>query len=188
MIADSIGWRWCFLLQVPVSAIALGVGFFVVANQAEVDSDNLWKGIWAKVDISGSLLLVTALSVQLLALSLGGNELPWSSPWVIGALVGSFVLLGLFIWVEARTSSIPIIPLRMFSTRLSISVQLANLCGGIAAYAVRLSGPNTHLLLLLTFDSTSSCSRSSSRSSCWTLQLKLEVDSRSHHLLRRSAA
>lgn len=27
-IADTIGWRWCFLLQVPVSIIALALGYF----------------------------------------------------------------------------------------------------------------------------------------------------------------
>ena len=140
LIADTIGWRWCFLLQVPVSVIAFGVGCIVVANQSRMEDDNsdgLLKGIWAKIDISGSLLLVIALSGQLLALSLGGNELPWDSPWVICSLVGSFVLLGIFVLVESKTSAIPLIPLRMLSGRLSISVQVANFFGGMAAYAVR---------------------------------------------------
>lgn len=120
-----------------MSAVALVVGYFVVANQTRTDeSDGLLKDMWHKVDFSGALLLVTALSVQLVGLSLGGNELPWSSPWVIGSLVGSVVLLAVFVWVEARTNAIPIIPLRMLSGRLSISVQIANMCGGIAAYAV----------------------------------------------------
>ena len=94
------------------------------------------KDVFAKIDLAGAFVLVIALSVQLLALSLGGNELPWSSGWVIGPLVGSFVLLGVFVLIEAKTSAIPIIPLRMLSGRLSISVQLANMCAGMAAYAV----------------------------------------------------
>ncbi len=65
-----------------------------------------FRNIWAKVDFSGALLLVVAISVQLVGLSLQeGNELPWSSPWVVGSLVGSFVLLGLFLVVEARTTA-----------------------------------------------------------------------------------
>lgn len=137
LIADTIGWRWCFILQVPISMIALGVGWLMVANQQRLDdSAGRLKGMWAKIDFSGSLLLVTALSAQLLGLSLGGNEVPWSSGWVIGSLVGSVVLLALFVWTEARTSAIPIIPLRMLSGWLSISVQVANLLGGLAAYAV----------------------------------------------------
>lgn len=137
LIADTIGWRWCFLLQVPISVVAFVVGYFVVADQTNTDeSSGRLKDMWAKVDFAGSFILVTALSIQLLALSLGGNELPWSSPWVIGSLAGSFVLLALFVVVEAKTSAIPIIPLRMLSGRLSISVQLANMFGGLSAYAV----------------------------------------------------
>ena len=138
LIADYIGWRWCFLLQVPVSVIGLILGWLVISNQQRMDaSDGLLKGMWAKIDFSGALLLVTGLSIQLLGLSLGGNELPWSSGWVIGSLIGSFLLLGFFILVESKTSAIPIIPLRMLSNRLSVSVQLANLFAGLAAYAVR---------------------------------------------------
>ena len=137
VIADSIGWRWCFLLQVPISIIGLGLGWLVVANQPRTsDSDGLLKGMWAKIDFSGAILLVTALSVQLVGLSLGGNELPWSNGWVIGSIVGSFVLLGIFIRVESKTSAIPIIPLRMLSNKLSVLVHLSNVCSGLAAYAV----------------------------------------------------
>ena len=138
LIADIIGWRWCFLLQVPVSVFALGVGWLAISNQHRMDeTDVLVRNMWAKIDFSGAFLLVTALSMQLLGLSLGGNELPWSNGWVIGSLVGSVVLLAVFVWVEARTLAIPIIPLRMLQGRLSISIQSANFFGGLAAYAVR---------------------------------------------------
>ncbi|KAI1387858.1 major facilitator superfamily domain-containing protein [Hypoxylon trugodes] len=135
-IADTIGWRWCFLLQVPVSVIALFFGYIVIKNQR----DNLGgisnlKETWRIVDFSGSLLLVVAISIQLVGLSLGGNELPWSSLWVIMSLVGSVLLFGLFLRVEAKTTAIPVIPLRMLKGRLPIFIQLANVCAGISAYA-----------------------------------------------------
>ncbi|KAK3048080.1 hypothetical protein LTR09_010596 [Extremus antarcticus] len=150
LIADTIGWRWCFTLQVPISVLGLVVGYFVVADQTRRDdSDGLLKGTWEKVDISGALILVTALSTQLVGLSLGGNELPWSSGWVIGSLIGSVALLGLFFWVEARTRAMPIIPLRMLSGRLSISVQTANLCAGLAAYAYLFMLPLFFQVILL---------------------------------------
>jgi MFS family permease len=137
VLADTVGWRWCFLLQVPISILGFVVGLFVVSDQDRLDdSDGALKDVWEKVDITGALLLVTSLSMQLVGLSLGGNELPWSSGWVIGSLVGSVVLLGIFGWVESRTTAMPIIPLRMLSGRLPVSVQTANLCAGLAAYAV----------------------------------------------------
>jgi MFS family permease len=136
-IADHIGWRWCFLLQVPVSVLAFGVGCFVIKNPPITFSiGDGFGAVWKKVDVSGSLLLVAAVSVQLVGLSLGGNELPWSSPWVIVILLASIVLFALFFWVEANTAAIPVIPLRLLKGRLPIATQLTNLCAGMAAYGV----------------------------------------------------
>ncbi|KAK9418726.1 putative Major facilitator superfamily domain-containing protein [Seiridium unicorne] len=134
-IADSIGWRWCFLLQVPVSIIALVLGYLVVKNPETSWRGSTLRDMWRVVDISGSLLLVTAISVQLIGLSLGGNELPWSSPWVILSLVGSIVLLALFLVVEAKTKAIPVIPLRMLKGWLPSLTEATNVCVGLSAYA-----------------------------------------------------
>ncbi|KAI0888113.1 MFS general substrate transporter [Annulohypoxylon maeteangense] len=135
-IADTIGWRWCFILQVPISAIALFFGYIVIKNQtSDFSRGSSLKETWRIVDFSGSFILVTAISIQLVGLSLGGNELPWSSPWVIVSLVASVILFGLFLRVEAKTTAIPIIPLRMLKGRLPLFTQLANVCAGISAYA-----------------------------------------------------
>ncbi len=136
-IADSIGWRWCFLLQVPISIFALFVGALVVKNPEGVFGAGLsFKDTWARVDFTGALILVVAISLQLVGLSLGGNELPWSSPWVVGSLVVSCALLGLFLVVEAKTRAIPVIPLRLLHGKLPGLIQFANICVGLSAYAV----------------------------------------------------
>lgn len=138
-IADKIGWRWCFLLQVPISVSALAIGILAVQNQPGGGVASLEAGlgaVWKRIDFSGAVVLVLAVSVQLVGLSLGGNELPWSSPWVIGALVTSFVLMAVFLIIESRTAAIPIIPLRMLKGRLPIATQIANICAGFAAFGV----------------------------------------------------
>lgn len=152
LIADTIGWRWCFYLQVPISVVALVVGALVIVNPPSRASatDGTSQSLWKRVDFSGSLLLILGLSLQLLGLSLGGNELPWSSVWVILSLVGSCVLLALFFVVEARTSALPIIPLRMLRGTLPLSVQLANVCVGLSAYAVSILLPRSSLTNVLT--------------------------------------
>lgn len=132
-ISDSIGWRWIFAIQVPISIIALAVGYFVVKNPLELHPT--WKEIRKKVDFSGSLVLVVAISIQLVGLSLGGNDLPWSNGWVIASLVASIVLLALFFWIEATTTAIPIIPLGQLVGRNPVAVQIANISAGTAAYA-----------------------------------------------------
>ncbi|KAK0739469.1 major facilitator superfamily domain-containing protein [Apiosordaria backusii] len=114
-IADGIGWRWCFLLQVPISAFALFVGALVIKNpEGGFELGQGFRDIWAKVDFSGALLLVLAISIQLVGLSLGGNELPWGVP---------------------GTRAIPIIPLRLIKGKFPILVEFANICVGLSAYA-----------------------------------------------------
>ena len=177
-IADTISWRWCFLLQVPISVLALVVGFVTVKNQPSgLALDQGIRPALKKVDFLGSFVLVIAISVQLVGLSIGGNELPWASPWVITALVSSFVLLALFLVIEAKTSATPIIPLRMFCGRLPIATQTANVCAGLSAYGVR-STPSwqTQRLLFLMFSSFSSCFLSSSKSSSVILHPLPEQD------------
>ncbi|KAI0128573.1 major facilitator superfamily domain-containing protein [Xylariales sp. AK1849] len=134
-IADTIGWRWCFTLQVPVSVVALFLGYLVIGDPQSKLHRSGFRETWRVVDFSGALLLVTAISVQLVGLSLGGNELPWGSPEVVCCLVGSVVLLALFLLVEARTSAIPVIPLRMLRGRLPVVTQITNVCLGLCSYA-----------------------------------------------------
>ncbi|KAF5619342.1 multidrug resistance protein fnx1 [Fusarium sp. NRRL 52700] len=136
-IADHIGWRWCFLFQVPISVLALVIGALVVSDQSGgLSLDGNLGTVWHRVDFSESLLLVVAISVQLVGLSMGGNGLSWVSTWVIGALIGSVFLFGLFLFIDETMSAIPVIPLRLLQGRLPTATQCANVCPGMAAYGV----------------------------------------------------
>lgn len=140
VIAEGIGWRWCFLLQVPVSSLALLVGYVALENPVHslislAPGPGLWSG-FRYLDISGASVLVLALVVQLVGLSFGGNEFEWSSLPVIGSLALSVVLIALFVVIEARTKAIPVIPLRLLCGWQPVAVQLSNLFSGMASYAV----------------------------------------------------
>ncbi|KAK4138388.1 MFS general substrate transporter [Trichocladium antarcticum] len=149
-IADSIGWRWCFHLQVPISIFALFVGAMVIKNpEGGFGLGRSFQDTWAKVDFAGALLLVVAISAQLVGLSLGGNELPWSSPWVVGSLFGSTLLFGVFFVVEAKTRAIPIIPLRLLHGKLPGLIQCCNICVGLSAYAYLFNLPLFFQVVLL---------------------------------------
>ncbi|KAF2666184.1 MFS general substrate transporter [Microthyrium microscopicum] len=136
-IADSIGWRWCFLSQVPIAVMGLVLGVLYVPDPAggleHLPSTN--GSLLSRVDVSGAFLLVIGISIQLVALSLGGNELPWSSPWVVGCLFGSTLILIVFAWVESKVAAIPIIPPRMVAGKFPFLIQTANNFQGLSAYA-----------------------------------------------------
>lgn len=145
LIADTIGWRWCFLFQVPISLFALVFGYYAVkghkpqdlivrGNVVQVES----KSIWRQIDLSGAILLVLGLAAQLAGLSMGGNDFDWISWQVIVSLCLSVVFLVGFVIVETRTRAIPIMPVSMFKGGLAISNITSNVCSGMAAYGVSL--------------------------------------------------
>ncbi|OJJ97759.1 hypothetical protein ASPACDRAFT_32269 [Aspergillus aculeatus ATCC 16872] len=137
-IVDSVGWRWCFLSQVPVGLLALLTGHLVLQLPAPtryLEEGHGFRTIWRLVDISGACALILGLSTQLVGLSLGGNELPWTNVWVIISLVASVAFLAVFILIEGRTSAVPLIPPRMLKGVLPVATQVANVCVGMAAYA-----------------------------------------------------
>ncbi|KAB8070545.1 major facilitator superfamily domain-containing protein [Aspergillus leporis] len=151
-IVDTIGWRWCFLMQVPVGLLALVTGHLVIHLPRKIDFNESGQGfraIWKRVDISGACVLILGLSSQLVGLSLGGNELPWSNTWVTMSLVASVVLLGAFMFIETKTSAIPLIPPRMLRGLLPIATQVSNVCVGMAAYAFLFTLPLLFQVILM---------------------------------------
>ncbi len=140
VIAESVGWRYCFGLQVPVSCLALVVGCFVLEDPPCIvsleDPKHPFLSALKRLDLSGAIVLVLGLGAQLLGLSLGGNEFPWDSAVVVGSLVGSVVLLAVFVGIEATTKALPMIPLRMLQGWQPSAVQLTNVFSGMASYAV----------------------------------------------------
>ncbi|KAJ5528303.1 hypothetical protein N7513_012462 [Penicillium frequentans] len=149
-IVDTIGWRWCFLVQVPVSLTVLVLGHFVLKFPAKSKSPVPGQpGLWHQIDFLGSFLLVLALSTQLAGLSFGGNELPWTSVWVILPLVASVAFLAAFVAVEAKTKAVPLIPLKMLRGLHPVSTQIANVCVGMSAYAFLFTLPLLFQVILL---------------------------------------
>lgn len=137
VIADTIGWRWCFLCQVPISLAGLVVAYFVIEDPPTEGADEGGqRSVWRRIDLSGAVLLVLGLSVQLAALSLGGNQYPWSDSLVIFCLVASAVVLALFVLVELRTRALPVMPMYMLRGKVVISNMISNVLVGMSSYAV----------------------------------------------------
>jgi MFS family permease len=104
-IAEKIGWRFCFLAQVPISSVGLVFGYFYIQNQKELKSQK----VLTNIDLEGAFLLVTGLTFQLLSL--------YTTSWTSYTLsVSSFIILYRFYKVEVTTTRIPIIPFNKIKT------------------------------------------------------------------------
>jgi EmrB/QacA subfamily drug resistance transporter len=125
MILGLTGWRWVFLVNVPIGIAAL----FVVYRTLHVHHHRRE----ARIDWWGAVALVVTLGPLLTVLE-QGREWGWMSgrSWICFA-VAIIGLVG-FVMVELRMHDAALIPLRMFRVR-SISVGIgASLVVGMAMF------------------------------------------------------
>ncbi|KAL8314951.1 hypothetical protein RB597_006905 [Gaeumannomyces tritici] len=111
---ETISWRWCFWINLPVA----GVGFIILAVVLKLHNPRtpMRKGL-AAVDWLGSLAIIGATVMVLMGLTLGGVLFPWSSPTVVCLLVFGAALFGAFVVVERYFAPFPLIPASIFTKR-----------------------------------------------------------------------
>ncbi|SPC67235.1 related to multidrug resistance proteins [Ustilago sp. UG-2017b] len=122
-LADGgLGWRWAFLVQVPLCA----VHFAVVSWKIDIPAGpgSMIEKI-KRIDALGSLSLVTSVTLMLIGLSLGGNEREWSDKLVLGSLIGGGAVLVLFVLIERYFAREPLMPMSVLFNRTPGFVALA---------------------------------------------------------------
>ncbi|KAI4134394.1 MAG: hypothetical protein LQ347_001572 [Umbilicaria vellea] len=122
-LADSIGWRWSFLAQVPMCALAF-VSVALALKLPKIQSSG-WKAKLRRVDFLGALVLVFAVFSLLLGLDRGSN-VSWSATITIVSLCLSFPLFITFVIVEQKFATEPFAPGRIIFERTLFASYLCN--------------------------------------------------------------
>lgn len=136
-INDTYGWRWAFLLQVPMTIVSgILVYFFVNIPVRETD-----RARWRRIDWLGAFTLILTLILLLLGLNSGGNVVPWTHPLVLTTLPLSAVFLFVFIYVESSYAEEPVIPVRLLLNRTVLSACLTNWFMTMANFGLLFYGP-----------------------------------------------
>jgi EmrB/QacA subfamily drug resistance transporter len=105
------GWRWVFLINVPVGIFAL------IAVTATLHLHHIKRQ--AVIDWLGAVTLVVGV-VPLLLVAEQGRTWGWTSTNSILAYVIGAVGLAAFIWAERRAGGSALIPLRIFKNRIIV--------------------------------------------------------------------
>ncbi|HET7224401.1 MAG TPA: MDR family MFS transporter, partial [Candidatus Eisenbacteria bacterium] len=126
ILTDKLSWRWIFYVNLPVGALALA---FILARMPRMAS-----GIVHRVDVRGTVLLMTATVALLLALSLDPHVrllgVPLAAPLVV---LGALAVIAL-VPLERRAAS-PVLPLALFRNRTFTVVTVASFFIGMATFA-----------------------------------------------------
>ncbi len=104
-VTDHLGWRWAFWLSIPVGLVVLVVAAATIPALTSRPSRPV-------IDYAGIVWVGIGASGLTLATSLGG-ELAWTSPTIIGLVVGSILALAMFVRAETKAAE-PILPMRLF--------------------------------------------------------------------------
>jgi EmrB/QacA subfamily drug resistance transporter len=125
VILGLTGWRWVFLVNVPIGIAAL----FVVYRTLHVHHHRRD----ARIDWGGAVALVVAL-VPLLTVAEQGRSWGWASTGAMVCYLIGAVGVGSFYAVEHRMGDDAMIPLRMFTIR-PVAVGIgANIITGMALF------------------------------------------------------
>ncbi len=120
-ILGTDGWRWIFLINVPIGLLALAVVMKKLHLPKRVNEH--------RIDVIGAGLL-TAAVVPLLLVAEQGREWGWGSSLTLGLIALSLGSLFAFVPWERRMGVEAILPLRMFSSSVfSITSVMSLLVG-----------------------------------------------------------
>ncbi|WP_312918018.1 MDR family MFS transporter [Kocuria sp.] len=128
LIVDAFGWRWCFLIPVPLSILA------AVLIVRTLHLPETTRETAPTVDFLGMALLAVATSSLLLWVSFAGKLFDWGS-WesILLIVVGVLSTLA-FILVERRASE-PTMPLHVVTERTTVLAIIAAIATGGAMFA-----------------------------------------------------
>jgi EmrB/QacA subfamily drug resistance transporter len=120
VVTDLAGWRYTMVLPIVLGVLVmLGTPFLLTESRNHRAE---------RLDLPGAVTVTGGLLALIYALSTAA-QVGWSKPSVLGTLVAGVVLLGAFLFVEARSAH-PLVSLRVLRRR---TVALGNL-GGLLTF------------------------------------------------------
>ena len=102
VLTDALSWRWIFFLNVPISAFAVIVTYYLVRVEEPEAEDQ-------RIDYPG----IAAISVGLVSLLVALDQVDdwgWGDPKVIGLLLLAAGLIAAFVPIERRAGQSALVP------------------------------------------------------------------------------
>jgi MFS family permease len=123
----SSGWHLIFLVSVPIGLVGTIWGYARLREVAAAQG--------GRMDWWGSALFAVGLVAVLVGLTYGiqpygGHAMGWTSPAVLGSVIGGIVILGVFVLVEQRVAE-PMLDFALLRNRTFASGNVASLLSSI---------------------------------------------------------
>ena len=126
------GWRWVFLMNLPIGAISM----FMVLTFLHIPHNPRPQ----KIDWWGAVTIVMAV-VPILLVAEQGREWGWSSPLAIAMYVTGVTGIIAFIFIERRMGEAALLPLKIFKEPTFARTQLMGFIIGIGMFGGMITLP-----------------------------------------------
>ncbi|THH21457.1 hypothetical protein EW146_g100 [Bondarzewia mesenterica] len=154
VISDWLGWRWAFLMQMPLFMLSFVLTSINLDYVTPGKSKNA-KDVLKRIDYGGSASLLGAVLSFLIFLSMRYNEeYPWSDRSVIVPFVLSFVFFILFVIFELRFSKEPMLAPFLLKQKIPVLTGINNFLVANCNFAVMYFFPMWFQTVPLTSAST----------------------------------
>ncbi|KAM0484344.1 hypothetical protein ACHAPX_001767 [Trichoderma viride] len=140
-MAEALGWRWEFGVQVPPLLLCMAMSAVVIPDDIGLQGPR--RGIFdamRQFDFGGSALLTVSTTTAILGLSFGGNIYPWTHPVVLTALSIAAIAFPSFLWFETR-AAMPIMPFHLIQKSPRANLIFANFIAAVLANAMSFNIP-----------------------------------------------
>ncbi len=94
LLTDTVGWRWVFWLNVPLTLISLAIGAWSI-------TESLDETVPRRIDVTGLALITFGIGLFTLTFDRAPTW-GWISVWTLLAFAGSLAALAVFVVVENR--------------------------------------------------------------------------------------
>ncbi|KIL68454.1 hypothetical protein M378DRAFT_99969 [Amanita muscaria Koide BX008] len=136
LVSDWIGWRWAFLIQMPLFLLS----FLLTTWHLDYVTPGKGKSardIIKSIDYIGSAMLLIAVGATLVFLSVRYNEgLPWSNPIVPTCFALAIIFSILFLIVELFVASQPVLPPVLLREKVPVLVGMSNFLVSMCNFSV----------------------------------------------------
>ncbi|KAN0075559.1 Major facilitator superfamily domain containing protein [Tylopilus felleus] len=136
LVSDWFGWRWAFIMQLPLFALSLVLTTYnlryVTPGKAKSTKD-----ILTRIDWGGSFTLLVAVGGFLMFLSMKYNEdHKWDDPWVIVPLALACTFFVAFVVVELLIAPEPVLAPSLLKQRVPVLVGMSNFLVALCNFSV----------------------------------------------------
>ncbi|MFE2856720.1 MDR family MFS transporter [Streptomyces lavendulae] len=134
LLAGYADWRWIFLINIPLGALALALVVRHLRDTDQVAAVARTRAAVARIDWPGALAVFACGGLLLFALVQGGVAWPWTSVPSLLMFGSSALLAGVVVYVERRAAD-PILPGWVWRRRTIASVNVAMAALGLLMVA-----------------------------------------------------